>query len=101
MELIQVPSLPNWLLHPAILYAVALVGMIVHFLKQKVKGQTLVEIREYFSANFKDTLIAFIATSLGFVAYMFGLSTGQNADFLAVFAVGYMCDSFFNKWDKT
>jgi len=93
-------ALPQWLLHPAFLYGVALLGMIVHFLKQKVKGQTTVEIKQYFAANFKDTFIAFVATSLGYVVYMFGLSTGQNADFVAVFAAGYICDSMFNKWDK-
>lgn len=93
-------ALPFWLLNPAFLYAVSLLGMIVHFLKKNIVGETTTEIKDYFRDHFKSTFIAFIATSLGFVVYMFTLATGQNADFLAVFAAGYVCDSIFNKWDK-
>jgi hypothetical protein len=89
----------EFLLKPGYLLATALVGMLMHFLKKKVKGESLVEISGYFKANFKSTFISFVATVVSFAAYYLTLQTGTPADFLTVFGLGYMCDSAFNKWD--
>lgn len=51
------------------LYIVALLGMVTHFLKKNIKGETPTEILSYFKDNFKSTLTAFILTSVMFFAY--------------------------------
>ena len=79
---------------------IGLVGMLMNFLKQKVKGETLTEISQYFTSNFKSTLVALVSTVAAVGGYYFSLSTDQPADILTAFGLGYMCDSFFNKWDK-
>ena len=84
---------------PGLLF-MALTGMLMHFFKQKIKGETLTDIKQYFSSNFKSTVTAFVSTIIAVGGYYFTLSTEMPADILTVFGLGYMCDSFFNKWDK-
>jgi len=88
------------LLKPGILYVTAIVGMFTHFLKQNVKGETATAIGDYFKDNLKSTLVALVATSVGFVGYYFELATGAKADFVAVFLIGFLCDSLLNKWSS-
>lgn len=90
----------NWFLTPQALYLIALCGMILHFFKKQIKGESILEIADYFKLHFKSTVVAFMATSVGFLAYYFLLASGQKADIFSCFAVGYMFDSMFNKWDK-
>ncbi len=87
-----------WLLEPWALYAVALLGMLAHFLKLKWTGESATAILRYFGDHFRSTLIAWIATSVGFAAYVMTLKTGMPADIVLVFLAGYTCDSAFNKW---
>ncbi len=68
--------------------------------KQQIKGESIVEIRDYFRTHFKSTVIALVSTSIGFLGYYFLLATGQVADILTTFGLGYMFDSIFNRWDK-
>ena len=82
------------------LVAISLLGMFIHFLKKNIKGETLVEIRDYFKNHFKSTLVAIITASVSAASYYFTISTGSNADLITVFGLGYMCDSVFNKWDS-
>ena len=91
----------NYLLSPIGLVVIGLSGMLIHFFKKQIKGETLVEIKDYFANHFKSTFIAVVTTLIGVLAYKFTLSTGQPADIITVFGIGYTFDSIFNKWDKT
>jgi hypothetical protein len=88
----------QFILTPLGLYIIALTGMFTHFLKLNITGETLVDIKNYFNDHFRSTLVAFIATSVGFLGYYFMMASGTRADVAAVFALGYMFDSFFNKF---
>jgi len=90
----------QWITNLPSLCVIALIGMLMHFFKQQIKGETITEIRDYFSTHFKSTVIAFVATVLSVVAYYLSLSTGQMADIIVAIQLGYTSDSFFNKWDK-
>lgn len=89
-----------WFLTPQALYLIALSGMLMHFFKKQIKGESILEIADYFRLHFKSTVVAFMATSIGFLSYYFLLASGQKADIFSCFAIGYMFDSVFNKWDK-
>lgn len=82
------------------LYLIALVGMVTHFLKKSIKGETLVEIKMFFSNNIKSTIIALISTTIGFLTYIGTLEVDGVKDVMIIFGIGYMCDSFLNKWEK-
>ena len=90
----------EWLFTLPSLVGVGLLGMLVHFLKKNIKGETLTDIRHYFADNFKSTLVAIISTVIGTVATYFTLAVGDTIDLITVFGIGYTFDSFFNKWDK-
>lgn len=76
-------------------FLVSLLGMFAHFLKKKVKGESLVEIKSYFESHFKSTMLAFVGTFFGFV----GLVAFGEVSYLTAPMVGYLFDSIFNKWD--
>jgi hypothetical protein len=82
------------------LMCIALTGMLMNFFKKQIKGETTTEIRNYFRDHFKSTFTSIVTTVISCFAYYATLSTGKPADILTVFALGYMCDSFFNRWDK-
>jgi hypothetical protein len=90
----------EWIVTLPGLCAIALIGMLMHFFKQKIKGETITEIRDYFRSNVKSTFVAIVSTVVSVGAYYFALATEMPADIVTVFGLGYMCDSFFNKWDK-
>jgi hypothetical protein len=89
----------EFLFKPGMLLATAILGMLTHFLKKSIKGETPTAIWQFFKDNFRSTLIALIATCVGFAGYMTTLATGLPVDFLTVFSIGYLCDSMFNRWD--
>lgn len=80
-------------------FALAFLGMVMHFLKKKIKGESFTAIGGYFKDNPKSTIIAFIATLVGVAAYYTQLATNSNADLLAVFMIGYSVDSALNRWE--
>jgi hypothetical protein len=71
-------------------------GVLSHFLKKKVRGQTLSHIANYFSSHFKYTLLSLIGASGGFFV---ALQMGE-LNYLSAFGVGYLADSFFNKVEE-
>jgi hypothetical protein len=77
-------------------FPVALLGMLSHFLKKKIKGESITEIKSYFGDNVKSTALAFISTIIGFVL----LVQLGDVSFVSSFGVGFMFDSVFNKWDN-
>ena len=79
-------------------FSIAFLGMLVHFLKKKVKGESFTAIASYFKDNPKSTITAVVATLIGVAAYYTQLATGSNADLLAVFTIGFTIDSALNKW---
>lgn len=79
-----------------IYFLAAMFGMFAHFLKKKIKGESITEVMGYFKDNAKSTLLAFMATVVGFVV----LVQLGDVSFVSAFGVGYMFDSAFNRWDK-
>lgn len=77
----------------------SLLGMIIHFLKKSIKGETLADIKMYFSEHFKSTFIAVVSTLIATLAYYLTLSNDSVTDIIFAFGAGYTCDSFFNKWE--
>lgn len=83
------------------LFAFSILGMIAHILKKNVKGESFVDMKNYFTYNPKSTILSIIATVSGFVIYMTQLKVSNGIsllDMAAVFGIGYMCESFFNKY---
>lgn len=82
------------------LYLIALLGMLVHFLKKNIKGETPTEILGYFKDNFKSTIVAFILTTVMYVAYHQLFVDGESVkDIMVIFLIGYAFDSTFNKYE--
>ncbi len=89
----------TWIFTLESLMFIAILGMFTHFLKKKIKGETLTEIKDYFSNNLKSTFIAFVATMIATVVAYFTMASKQPIDIAAFFGIGYTFDSFFNKWE--
>ena len=84
------------------LYIVSLLGMVTHFLKKNIKGETPTEILGYFKDNFKSTLTAFVLTSVMFFAYyQLFVYESEVKDLMIIFLIGYAFDSTFNKYEVT
>lgn len=90
----------QWLTDLPALVAIGILGMMTHFFKQKVKGETLTEIKFYFRDNFKSTLVALISTVVSTVGIYLTMGTGQPIDIITVFQTGYTFDNILNKWEK-
>jgi len=89
----------EWLFSLWALIIIGLCGMVSHFLKRKVNGETIVDIRNYFNNHFKSTLLATFVTILSVIVFYFKMSSGTPVDILFVGSLGYNFDSIFNKWD--
>lgn len=84
------------------LYIISLLGMLTHFMKKNIKGETPTEILGYFKDNFKSTITAFILTSVMFVAYhQLFVTSADVKDIMVIFLIGYAFDSTFNKYEAT
>ena len=92
-------DLPEWMMTLPALIGVGLLGMVTHFLKKQVKGETLTEISGFFSDHFKSTFIAAVVTTVSVIGLYAGFSTGQPIDVITVFLLGFGFDSTLNKWD--
>lgn len=82
-----------------LMYFVAFLGMIAHFLKKKIRGESFKAIGGWFATHPKYTILAIITTTVGVVAYYTQFQTGMAADYIAVFTIGFSLDSMLNKWD--
>lgn len=80
-------------LYVLINFVILVFGIITHFFKKKIKGETLADIKAYFKTNFKSTVTTIIAA---FVTFGGLVGTG-GLGILASFTAGYACDSLFNK----
>jgi hypothetical protein len=79
---------------------IAQIGMFTHFLKQKVKGETLTEIGRYFRDNVKSTLIALIVTQITVMGLALSTPLDRPLDLVTVFLLGFTFDNTINKWEK-
>ena len=82
------------------MFSIGIFGMFIHFLKRKVKGESLLAIWQFFTNNLKTSIIALVFTSVGTAAYYTQVGTGEVVDLLMVFSIGFNVDSLINKWDK-
>lgn len=95
MELVNTLFIPDfWLL-----FGVSFLGMITHFFKKQIKGETPKEIMLFFHDHVKSTITALITVFIATAAYYLTLATGQTADLVNTFTLGYMFDSMLNKWE--
>ena len=77
------------------LIVLAYLAMFCHFLKKKIIGETVTEIKDYFKDNFKTTLVSIIAVFIGIIV----IKEMDQLNVVAAIGVGYMCDSIFSKWE--
>ena len=91
-------QLPAWLMSLPALICVSILGMFIHFLKKNVAGETTTDIRNYFRDHFKSTFIALSVTVISTLAFYGSLATGQPADLVTIFLLGFGFDSTLNKW---
>jgi hypothetical protein len=72
-----------------------LAGVLAHFLKRKIKGETLADIKTYFATHVKSTVLTLLAaTAAFFTLYYTGELSGISA-----FMAGYTTDSILNRND--
>lgn len=95
MELVNQLFTPDFL----VMFVVAFFGMLTHFFKKQIKGETPKEIFSFFHDHVKSTVSALITVFIATAAYYLTLSTGQTADLVNTFTLGYMFDSMINKWE--
>lgn len=74
-------------------FVVLCFGILAHFFKKKIKGETLADIKSYFKNNFKTTVTTVIA---GIVVFA-GLVATSGLSIIGVFTAGYAADSAFNR----
>lgn len=83
------------------LIMLAFCGMFLHFLKKKVRGESLTAISRYFTTHPKYTLMSSMATMLFTYGYFHEYMQGGTFDIIAAVMIGYNCDSLFNKLEET
>ena len=77
-------------------FIIMLFGVIAHFAKRKIKGETLADIKTYFKTHLKETVVTVIAAVVAFGA----LVASGGLAWVASFGVGFAADSIFNKSAK-
>ena len=77
-------------------FVIMLFGVIAHFAKKKIKGETLADIKTYFKTHLKDSVVTVIAAIVAFGALV---ATG-GLGWVGSFGVGFAADSIFNKSAK-
>jgi Ca2+-dependent lipid-binding protein len=70
-----------------------ILGVLTHFAKKKVKGETLADFKTYFMTHFKSSIITFVGAGVSFAILY---QTGELSVASAFFA-GYSVDSLFNR----
>jgi len=90
-----------WFNHPLSLYLLSLFGMLVHYIKEKFKDDSLASLVSYMRCHTLTFFMSFGITTILFATFLATLQTGKPLDYMAVFTLGYTVDSFFNKYDQT
>lgn len=89
-----------WLTSLPSLLVIATIGMLTHFLKKNIKGETVTDVKNYFRDNVKSTFVAFVATQIGTLSLFLVIPSGSQMDIVAAFGCGFAFDSFLNKWQS-
>ena len=74
-------------------FVIMVLGVISHFFKKKIKGETVADIKAYFHSHFKETVVTLIAAVIGFAS----LIATDGMSVIAAFTVGFAAESLFNK----
>jgi len=74
----------------------AILGMIIHFLKKKVKRESEIAWSDFLRNNRDKTILAFFVTMSAIILADLGGILNPTASFF----IGYAGDSILNKWDK-
>ena len=77
------------------LLLVGYVGLFVHFLKKKIKGETVTEVISFFTDNPKQTLLSVISVAVAILVVENKTPIGYES----AFGIGFMADSLLNKWE--
>lgn len=77
-------------------FVVAVLGMLGHYLKRRVKKETFKGIVEYFQTHARETILSIIGLITGF---LLAYSAGELG-LVSSFGIGYMADSVFNRWEE-
>lgn len=75
---------------------VAMLGMVIHFVKKKVQSGDALSWSDYWKLNRDKTLLAF----LSIVAAVYIAYTADQLNGAAALFIGYAGDSILNRWDK-
>ena len=78
----------------------AYVGMIIHFLKKKMKdgSESLRAIFTYFETHVSTTIVTFLSVTVTIIVFYFQMP--EELTLLSSVGLGYAGDSIMNKWDK-
>jgi len=82
-----------------VLFIIGFLGMITHFFKKQIKGETPAEIAAFFHDHVKSTITALITVLVAEAAYYLLIAEGMTADLINAFTIGYMFDSMLNRWE--
>jgi len=74
-------------------FIIMFLGVVAHFAKKKIRGETVADIKEYFKTHFKETIVTVIAAIVTFGS----LVATSGLGWIASFTVGFAADSIFNK----
>lgn len=77
-------------------FALAFLGMLGHYLKRRVKGETFSDVRGYFVNHARESILSLIGLVIGFLA---AYST-ETLNMVSAPLIGYTADSIFNRWEE-
>lgn len=77
-------------------FMIALLGMMIHFAKVKVKDSPALNWSDYWKLNLDKSILAFLCIIGGIIL----ANEMQQLNFTAAFFIGYGGDSIMNRWDK-
>jgi len=77
-------------------FFLGLLGLLTHFLKKKITGQTLESIKEWFVNHPKDAILSVVAFIISFLVF----HGAGELSYLTSFMAGYMCDSIFTRIEE-
>lgn len=76
-----------------VLFLTGLLGLLVHYLKKRVRGQSLHSVVQYFGSHFSMTVVSLVS----YLGAFYALMQSGTLNVPAALMCGYMADSFFNK----
>jgi hypothetical protein len=75
---------------------ICILGVLTHFLKKRITGESVADIKYYFRSHFRETLTMTISAVIMFIV----LYQTDDLGVMSAFTAGYTADSMFNRIDK-